>query len=64
MDPWHLIIWGATCAGGAMIFLKLVADGVEVASAALAQTEVRERKAHEKRGGQDADPVAVGVVAA
>lgn len=64
MDPWHLIICGVTCAGGAMVFLKLVADGVEVASAALDQMDARERKACETRGGQDAGPVAVGVVAA
>ena len=62
MDPWHLVICGVMCAGGAMVFLKLVADGLEAGSAALAQLEVQERKAYEKSGGQDAGPVAVGVV--
>jgi hypothetical protein len=64
MELWHVLIFGLACAGGVVIFLKLVADGMGAASAALAQLEEQERKAYEKREGHDAGAVGVGVVAA
>jgi len=64
MEVWHVLICGATCAGGAIVFLRLVTDGVAAASAALDRVEARERRAREKSKGQDSGPVAIGVLAA
>lgn len=49
MDGWQVLIWAATCGGGAIAFLKIVANEIEGAEAKLRLLEQNERKALQKR---------------
>lgn len=64
MEVWHVLIRGAICAVGTLLFIQLVADGVEAASVALDRLEARERKAYDRTRGQESGPPAIEVVAA
>lgn len=49
MSGWHFLMGTAVAAVGALAFLKLVADDVELAEESLRQYAEEERKANQKR---------------
>ncbi len=64
MTGWHILLYGAACGWGALSFLKLVADEIELTAEDLRLLDERERRAyerHEQAEGQtqaDSDVVA------
>ncbi len=49
MSGWHILAGCVACGSGALVFLKLVADEIELATAALHLYEKQARKAYERR---------------
>lgn len=57
MNGWHTLSWLATCAGGAVIFLKLSADAVAASNTGLEEF-IRHLRRQQLRRSEDATPVA------
>ncbi len=49
MTGWHILVYGAACGWGAVIFLKIVADEIELKVEDLRHLDDRERRVYEKR---------------
>ncbi|UCC30049.1 MAG: hypothetical protein JSU86_17855 [Phycisphaerales bacterium] len=49
MSGWYILIRFGICTWGVAVFLRLVANEIEMANEALRLYEQRERKAYEKR---------------
>lgn len=54
MKTWAMAAWFAACAGGALLFLKLVADGIALATRHLECFAERERTAARRRAEEEA----------
>jgi len=64
MSGWYILIRLATCAWGVAVFLRFVADEIEMATEALCSFEQRERKAYEKRHAPEVETGAMAEEAA
>ena len=53
MSGWSIIAAGLVCATGALIFLKVVANDIELANAILQNTEKRLEKASKRDAEED-----------
>ena len=60
MSGWTVLIWAATCAIGAILFLKIVADSLAGVGARLARRERAAQRELEERTGQAETAAAVG----
>lgn len=58
MSGWDIVISAGIVAAGMLLFLRLIADDLELAALHLKAMAERERKAHEKRMTEP-DPVEV-----
>ncbi len=49
MGGWQLILWGAVMAAGTLLFLRLVADEIELTEEDVRHFETTEHKAYKRR---------------